>query len=246
MGIRWFEKGELVPAVLRDIEKVEVLLDIGCGIRPQNHVKPIVHICCEPFEQYVDHLQKEVAGRYDCNFVILKASWADAVKIFPPKSVDSVFLLDVIEHLEKEEAARLLKATEKLAKRQIVIFTPLGFLPQHHSDGKDAWGLDGGVWQEHRSGWEPNEFESSWEIYASREFHVADNMGSARERAHGAFWALKTYKLCGFQDRVDAEKRKLMRMLMTTTSGLKPYEVRIATLLNRGYWGFKKTLRKKK
>jgi len=58
----------------------------------------------------------------------------------------------VIEHLDKTEAEILLKQTEKIARVQIAIFTPLGFMPQHHDNGKDAWGMNDATWQEHRSG----------------------------------------------------------------------------------------------
>ena len=192
MGLTWLTAEEMLPALRKALEPVPVVLDIGCGIMPQPYLRPLVHICCEPFEQYVEVLQGKVRRRQDRTFVVLKATWAQALELFPPRSVDTVFLVDVIEHLEKEEARRLLAATEPLVRRQVVIFTPLGFLPQHHPDGKDAWGLDGGRWQEHRSGWGPEDFDSSWQIYAARAFHIADNMGRPLEEAFGALWAIKT------------------------------------------------------
>ena len=102
--------------------------------------------------------------------------------------------MDVIEHLEKSEALDLLKRlkrTEALARKQIVLFTPLGFLPQEDLDGKDAWGLDGGAWQEHKSGWSPEDFDGSWRIYASKVFHTVDCFGRAFETPYGAMWAVK-------------------------------------------------------
>ncbi len=100
-------------------------------------------------------------------------------------------MIDVVEHLEKEEGLRLLCLTERIARRQIVLFTPLGFMPQEHLDGKDAWGLEGGRWQEHKSGWLPEDFGESWDIYASEEYHLHDNMGMPLEKPFGVFWAIK-------------------------------------------------------
>lgn len=191
MATKWFETANLFPAVLRSFRKTEVVLDIGCGIMPQQFVRPSVHICCEPFQEYISHLQDKVRYESDRSYVIVNATWAEAVRIFPPKSVDSVFLVDVIEHLEKEEAVALLKKTEQIARKQVALFTPLGFMPQSHPDGKDAWGLGGGVWQEHKSGWQPEDFDASWDIYAAKEFHAADSLGRKLDTPYGALWAIK-------------------------------------------------------
>ncbi len=196
MQVIWLKKKELIPVAIRAIYPVEVLLDIGCGIVPQNYVLPKVHICCEPFAEYVVYLNKKIAALDACDrsYVVIKMGWSEAVRCFPEKSVDSIFLLDVIEHLEKEEGRVLLAQTEKIAKRQIVIFTPLGFMPQHHPDGKDAWGLNGGNWQEHKSGWLPEDFiGEEWQCFASNEFHTVDNLGNILAPPHGALWAIKTY-----------------------------------------------------
>jgi hypothetical protein len=187
----WLAKDELFPAAMRELQPAEVLLDIGCGIMPQKYVRPLVHICCEPFAQYVQVLQEKVRPEADRRYVVLNATWADAVRIFPERSVDSVFLVDVIEHLEKKEALELVRATERLCRRQLVVFTPLGFMPQHHPDGKDAWGLDGGRWQEHKSGWQPEDFDASWRIFAARSYHEADNLGRRFDTPYGAMWAIK-------------------------------------------------------
>ena len=123
--------------------------------------------------------------------MVIQADWSMAVKIFPPFSVDVIFLIDVIEHLPKTEALALLKKTEKIARKQIIIFTPLGFLVQKHPDGKDAWGMEGGKMQEHRSGWELSDFDDTWEIYATDKYHTTDNLGHFYHKPHGAFYAVK-------------------------------------------------------
>ena len=102
MDISWLEKEDLFPTVLKKLQDVDIVLDIGCGIVPQTCITPSVHICCEPFEQYVELLQKKIKNEYDRNYAILKATWQEAVRLFPPRSIDTVFLVDVIEHLEKK------------------------------------------------------------------------------------------------------------------------------------------------
>ena len=106
--------------------------------------------------------------------------------------MDSVFLIDVVEHLEKNEGKVLLKEVDRVARKQIVIFTPLGFMPQHiELDKRDRWGLHGGDFQEHKSGWLPNEFSPEWEIYVCKEYHSLDDDGNPLEQSFGAFYAIK-------------------------------------------------------
>lgn len=192
MNVVWLERDALFPAVRGRLEPIDVVLDIGSGIMPQDMVHPLVHICCEPYGEYLERLREKSADCFDRTYVLVKATWEEAVRIFPEKSVDTVFLADVIEHLEKEEGARLLRATEGIARRQVAVFTPLGFLPQS-CEGEDAWGLGGASWQEHRSGWLPEDFGEEWEIRASRDFHTVDHMGKPLSPPHGAFWAVRTH-----------------------------------------------------
>jgi hypothetical protein len=190
--LTWVDRERLFPSAMAALEQVEVVLDIGPGIRPQPYIQPVVHVCCEPFMQYVEKLQEIAAVAKDRTYVILNMTWADAVRCLPPKSVDTVILSDVIEHLEKEEGHRLLDATLRLARRQVGIFTTLGFVPQHHPQGKDAWGLDGMDWQEHKSGWMPEDFGAGWAVIACKDYHTLDHMGAVRSKTEGAIWAIYT------------------------------------------------------
>lgn len=192
MNIYWLEKNKLDLVIRQKIKETEVVLDIGCGIRPQNIHQHLVHICCEPFSQYVEKLLKIIKMKKISNkYVVIQCDWASVIKMFPPASVDTIYLIDVIEHLPKNEALKLLKKTEKIARQQIIIFTPLGYLPQKHPDGKDAWGMKGGKMQEHRSGWDPSDFDNSWEIFATEKYHTRDNLGHFYKKPYGAFYAVK-------------------------------------------------------
>lgn len=211
MNITWLGREEINSAVKNRLEDVNIVLDIGCGIRPLKDIRTIVHICCEPFEQYLEQLKKDIRNKFDRNYVIIKATWAEAVKLFPPKSIDTVLLVDVIEHIDKQNAINLLKDSANIARRQIVIFTPLGFMPQCHPDGKDAWGLDGGDWQEHKSGWLPEDFDDTWEIFASKEFHFVDHEGNKFEKPYGAFWAIKSFDGVDKSNSLIEENIRIMR-----------------------------------
>jgi len=191
MSIRWLTRKRLFQEVQKEILPVETLLDIGCGIRPQQNIRPLVHICCEPFDQYVKVLKKTIENQKDRTYIVFEASWQDVVKMLPPRSVDTIFLGDVIEHLKKEEGRRLLKASEKIAQTQIIISTPLGFLAQSHDGKKDAWGMSGGHFQEHLSGWDIGDFDETWQLFACKNFFRKDNLGKSLDKPHGKLWAIK-------------------------------------------------------
>ncbi len=190
---KWCAREDLQNIVNEKIMPVDVVLDIGCGINPEPIIKPRIHICCDPFIEYIEELRKITTDRSDRLFLIAQADWRKVVEDFPSKSVDTVFLIDVIEHLSKKEGQELLKKTEEIARDQVVIFTPLGMTHQEVVDGKDAWSMNGAVWQEHHSGWYPEDFKNGWEIFACKEYHLTDNLEKKLKKPWGAIWAIKTH-----------------------------------------------------
>ena len=213
MSVTYVSSEELFPTIKSKILDVTTTLDIGCGINPQSFAKTKVHICCEPFLQYIEKIMVNTANGSDRTYVILNATWAKAIEIIPAKSVDTVLLVDVIEHLHKEKALELLKQTEKIAKRQLAIFTPLGFMPQKHEDGKDAWGLDGGEWQEHKSGWSPDDFDETWDVYVSKDFHKVNSMLETLETPFGALWAIKNFPELPSVVQLKSKKQKIRKLI---------------------------------
>lgn len=134
------------------------ILDIGAGIRPQTIIPGDITVL-EPHGEYRDWLAE---NRPDVT--VVEGEWKDAMRLFPPESFDHITLLDVIEHLDKDEAKRLIAETLPLARKSVVVFTPNGFHEQAPAeDGTDAWGMHGGEWQRHRSGWSPEDFEG-WQV----------------------------------------------------------------------------------
>lgn len=194
MKIHWVGAKDLEPTVRKKIRPTLTCLDIGCGIKPQTMFRHSIHVCCEPFLQYVEKLFEINKKRFKGRLVIIQVDWAQAMKIFPPRSIDTIYLIDVIEHLPKKEGKKLIKLAEQIARKQIIIFTPYGFMPQEHTDGKDAWGMDGASMQVHLSGWEPKDFGDSWGFYATKEFHQADNLGYTFKKPYGAFYAVRNIR----------------------------------------------------
>jgi hypothetical protein len=142
---------------------------------------------------YLEVVKRDVAG--DPRFVLLNARWEDIMEMLPDDSVDSVFALDFIEHLEKEEGLRMLREAERVARVQIVVYTPNGFFPQSYQpEGRDRWGMDGGLWQTHRSGWGTEDFGEGWDFVISPDYILLDEHNQPREEPMGALWAFRTLR----------------------------------------------------
>ncbi|HQK83275.1 MAG TPA: glycosyltransferase [Atribacter sp.] len=206
MAITWLNKEELLTAVQKRLLLVDKILDIGCGIRPQSLIEPKIHICAEPFRDYVDILRNRYAG--NPRYVIINATADLILSLLPDHSIDTIFLIDVIEHLEKDLGKIIIKECERVARKQIVLFTPIGFMHQEaNPEGIDGWGLHGGKWQDHKSGWIPEEFDITWDILACDSFHQYNGVGKKFDPPFGAFWAIKNIE---FQEDFPKFSKKLI------------------------------------
>ena len=132
--------------------EVGSVLDIGAGIRPFGWYKPAKHVCVEPHLPYVDQLEQ--AG-----YEVWRMIAREALRMASVGEFEGIYLLDVIEHMTREDGEEVLRYAQMLKPTQIVVSTPDGFLEQHG----DAWGMGGEHWQEHRSGWVPADFPG-WKI----------------------------------------------------------------------------------
>ncbi len=195
--VRWVSRENLITEGLSKALPVDTLLDLGCCIRPQEQIPCKVHICIEPFEEYVKHLleQMHLLESKNHQHIILQTKWESLCFVLPDKSVDTVFIGDMVEHLEKEVGQGLIGWASQWARKQIIIFTPLGFwdtgMPP---EGKDDLGFNGASWQKHHSGWLPEDFDDTWEIIATKEFYFTNPAGRGTLNPPvGAFWAIKTF-----------------------------------------------------
>lgn len=157
------------------------VLDIGCGVRPFNLDRFGAHVCLEPFLPYAKVLAHRYAGKSGIIPLIAKAP-AD-LHMFPDNSFDSVFLLDVVEHMSKVDGLNAIEEAKRIARESVHVFTPLGFMEQHVGpDDDDGWGYSGNELQTHISGWEPSEFP---DFYVT----VMENYHEVPSGTFGAIWA---------------------------------------------------------
>jgi Mg/Co/Ni transporter MgtE len=146
------------------------IIDVGCGIRPCPAFSAKDHICIEPHDEYVEVLKQWKPDH--ARPVVIQAK-AQELATFPREDV-TVFMLDVIEHMPREDGEAMIRLLEEF--EHAVIFTPLGWYEQ---DGQnpDAWGYNGGYWQKHRSAWQPEDF-SGWDVKVWTKWHPKNSVGA--------------------------------------------------------------------
>jgi hypothetical protein len=123
------------------------ILDIG--VREGSVMKNIKQLGWEGLSTGVDIflpnlLKNDVKKEYD-NLVCCDARYLP----FREKSVDVVLMLEVLEHMGKDEAIKVLNYIEKVAKIGIIVSTPVGW---YHQEA-----MYGNPFEEHKSAFIPSE-----------------------------------------------------------------------------------------
>jgi len=131
-----------VELLKKELADCKTVVDLGCGA--DSNLKYLD----KSISTYgVDIYKKDlvIAKKNKTHKFFVLSDIVEIKKHFKKKSVDACVMLDVIEHLPKDRALKLIKDMEYIAKRKIIICTPNGFLPQ--GEGED------GDYQKHLSGW---------------------------------------------------------------------------------------------
>lgn len=123
------------------------VLDVGCGAASPLAELGLAGVFTIGLDRCLADLARARAAGTHGALVCADATAVDT--LFRAGAVDAVVALDVIEHLERDEAFELVARLERVARRRVVIFTPNGFVPQP--------GTDENPWQEHRSGFGPED-----------------------------------------------------------------------------------------
>jgi ubiquinone/menaquinone biosynthesis C-methylase UbiE len=130
-------------------KQTESILDVACGqglpmrkIRARLNIKYAVGV--DSYKPYIEECKlKKLHNKY---------FHADIRNIrFEDNSFDVVLALQVLEHLTKQEAWKVLEKLERIAKKQVIIATPIGFT--YHQD------VDDNKHQDHQSAFYPKDFE---------------------------------------------------------------------------------------
>lgn len=113
----------------RDLKDCKSVLDLGCGKdSPIQYCKSIEYtVGVEAFKPSLEASKsKKIHSEY-INENILNVD-------FEENSFDAVIMIEVIEHLDKNDALNLIDKANKWARKKIIVTTPNGFLPQSEYD----------------------------------------------------------------------------------------------------------------
>ncbi len=156
-----FSERNMWPFGDKDIVSI---LDVACGLSLKSKFIPAdIRVGVDIYEKYFEHIEADVP------YVVLKYDVRKLSDIFVPKSFDLVIALDVIEHLEKEESLAMIKQCEQIARKAVVLETPLGYIPQNI----DILGHGGHEFQTHRCGWEAEELENLGYTVITRDYEMS-------------------------------------------------------------------------
>ncbi len=157
------------PILKKRLLQTDLIVDLGSGVRPNFFIGQKLTICVELFEPYLEYLKNTLPGE---KVIIIKEDVLSFLKRQPSRSIETIVVTDLIEHLSKTEGQLLIKEIERTVQKQALIVTPKGFMPQHVGEYElDAWEFTGNVLQNHISGWEPEDF-AGWEVTNSKDYYT--------------------------------------------------------------------------
>lgn len=144
---------------------IRTVLDVACGLSLKSqYITADVRVGVDIYRPYLEKIDADIP------YAVINADIRELDTLFLPRSFDLVIALDVVEHLEKDDALKLLDDCEAIAKEAVVIETPKGYIPQN----MDIMGFGGDEWQTHRSSWEPEEFEERGYNVILRDYTMND------------------------------------------------------------------------
>ena len=146
--------GKLVNPLISELNdtidsNIDTILDLGCGSNSpmgyfKNKLKRLVGV-----DLFIPSLN--LSSKNKLHHEYYEIDILSSIDHFEENSFDCVALIDVIEHLKKQDGLTLIKQMETIARKKIIVFTPNGFLEQSPFDGNE--------YQRHISGWEVEEMQ---------------------------------------------------------------------------------------
>ena len=144
IGINWLQKY---------VDPEDEVLDLGCGtMNITGKLKCKVIFGVDAHQPYIDELKDSGHTYVYCGKI------EKYLPDFKKKSFDVVMSIDSIEHLTKPAALKAIGQMERIARKRVIIFTPIGFIKNDREENTE--------FQRHRCGFLPSELENmGFEIF---------------------------------------------------------------------------------
>lgn len=169
-----------VYCLKRELKDCYSVLDMGCGPdSPIKYCDITYSIGVDAFEPYIKASRDK---KIHTEYILTNITDLN----FKPNSFDAVVLMEVLEHLTKEEGKKLLKKIETWARKKVIITTPNGYLPQGQ--------MSQNPYQVHRSGWVVDEVRKlGYQPYgmAGWKFLRKENVSTSMEEESAIFSTIR-------------------------------------------------------
>lgn len=137
--------------VRKEIDKQSVaLLDVGCGNgRISSLLTDRAYLNYVGLDIFLPYLEQARLRFPRGNYILCD------IRYLPirDKTFDTVLSMSVLEHLEREEGLKLITDLQRVARRQVIVWIPIGFMESLEAK-------DNNPAQVHRSGWTENDMIS--------------------------------------------------------------------------------------
>ncbi len=166
---------ELMIWLMAQVQEGDEVLDIGCGTKWYWNALKVAGaervVGLDAWEQFEPN-------------ILLDLEKEDVP--LPHGSFDLVLMVDVIEHLSRSRGEHLLESIEKLARRKVILLTPLDFCKNAEAVEDPKSDHYGNSHDYHRSLWTRFDFSSGWEEIKTLKF-----TRPSRKRRRGYFLGVK-------------------------------------------------------
>ena len=134
----------LSQIIFENIDKDDIVLDIGCGIKDKLHFVQ----CKEKI--YLDAWEKVNPD------ILIDLETNDLP--FKNNCIDVILMIDFIEHLGKNRGEEILKQAIKICKKKIILLTPLWWSDNINLVNDPTLWCYGNEYDKHKSLWSVDDF----------------------------------------------------------------------------------------
>lgn len=150
-GKRASSNDQLINYLHSIVEEGSTLLDLGCG--PKLYSSPFINRCSRilTIDAWPD-VNPDIVANLETDNIL---------EVVNNEQFDYVLMLDFIEHLDKQSGLRLIDNVKKIAKKKIILLTPLEEIwDDNHKNVNDPslW-CYGNNFDLHKSLWFNSDFE---------------------------------------------------------------------------------------
>lgn len=180
---RQFENVFFFSVLQKEIGNSKSVLDVGCG-----NDSSLGRINRTFYSEGIDIYPKciEISKKYNNHDAYRLGDVRKLSKYYKPKSFDTLVSIDVLEHLTKDEALRMISDMERIAKKKVIIMTPREFI--------DQGAYDGNPYQTHHSGWETKDLQKlGYKVYGLRGLKFFRNDAASIRFSPWIFWGICSF-----------------------------------------------------